>query len=123
MHPTLGSLRLYRVLSTPQPNPNLRHYPRPPSAGNANRWAFNMLNEKMLLKELSEIKRRDGIVSIFWITSSQARARRIQWLQDNGVIVPMRQDKRDAFPNCVFSVHEERLTLRALNATTESDKS
>lgn len=82
-----------------------------------------MLNERMLLKELSEIKRRNGVVTIFWITSHQARAKRIQWLEDNGVIVPMRNDERCAFPNCVFSVHEERLTPRALDGAKAPQKS
>jgi hypothetical protein len=40
LHLTLGSLRLYKQFPTPKPKSHLKPYPRPPSAGKANRWAL-----------------------------------------------------------------------------------
>lgn len=65
------------------------------------------MNVKLLNKELEQIKsvQADGFfVTIFWITSTNARAERITWLTNNGYIRRNRQSEHDAFPVCVFEV-------------------
>ena len=74
-----------------------------------------MQNINLLRKDLSQIK-EFGIVSIFWIADTNARARRITWLENHGFIVRNRKDKRDQFPYCVFEVTTKRLTNRELVA-------
>ena len=59
-------------------------------------------------KEL-ELIRKQGVVSIFWITEIMARAKRIDEMVKAGVLVRHRDDPRDAYPWCVFTVHEDKL--------------
>jgi hypothetical protein len=80
-----------------------------------------MQNINLLRKDLSQIK-EFGIVSIFWITDTNARARRVAWLENHGFIVRNRNDKRDAFPYCVFDVTAKRLTQRALDGAKSAPK-
>ena len=47
------------------------------------------------------------VVSIFWVTKNQRRAKAIQFLQDRGVIQRMEDDPRDVYPMCVFSTKGE----------------
>lgn len=71
-----------------------------------------MLNKKLLLEEFRSIK-RSRVVSIFWITKTNYRAKRIMYLEKIGAIVRQRQARADAYPNCVFEIHEQRLTMLA----------
>ena len=71
-----------------------------------------MLNKKLLLKEFEAIKKA-RIVSIFWITETNARAKRVSYLEKIGAIVRQREARADAYPNCVFDIHEQRLTQLA----------
>jgi hypothetical protein len=71
-----------------------------------------MLNKKLLLKEFELIK-KNRVVSIFWIIKTNARAKRIMYLEKIGAIVRQRQARADAYPNCVFEIHEQRLTMLA----------
>jgi hypothetical protein len=71
-----------------------------------------MLNTKLLLQDFQAIK-KDRVVSIFWITATNARAKRIAYLEKIGAIVRQREARADAYPNCVFDIHEQCLTQRA----------
>ena len=66
------------------------------------------MNKKLLQKEFDAIKTA-RIVSIFWITSTNARAVRIEHLERIGAIVRQREVREDAYPNCVFDVDEAKL--------------
>lgn len=68
-----------------------------------------MLNKKLLLKEFEVIK-KSRVVSIFWITATNARAKRISYLEKIGAIVRQRKARADAYPNCVFDIQEIVLT-------------
>jgi len=57
-------------------------------------------------KEL-KILRENKAVSIFWVTETQARAQRITKLEKSGVLVRHKDDPRDAFPWCVFTVEDK----------------
>lgn len=65
------------------------------------------MNYKLLKKELDFI-RGAKTVSIFWVTKTTARAKRITWLENHGVIE--RTDKRDRYPYIDYLVHEEKLS-------------
>lgn len=65
-----------------------------------------MINKKLLLKEFQVIKKA-RVVSIFWITETNARASRIQHLDKIGAIVRQREARADAYPYCVFDIHEQ----------------
>jgi len=71
-----------------------------------------MLNTKLLLQDFQAIKKA-RVVSIFWITATNARAKRITYLEKIGAIVRQREARADAYPNCVFDVHEQCLTMLA----------
>jgi hypothetical protein len=49
VHPTLGIRRDFQAFFWLRVFPALKHFPRPPSAGNANRWAV------VLQKEFKEL--------------------------------------------------------------------
>ena len=66
------------------------------------------MNKKLLQKEFDTIKKA-RIVSIFWITSTNARAARIEHLEKIGAIVRQRKSRADAYPYCVFDVDEAKL--------------
>ena len=66
------------------------------------------MNKKLLQKEFDTIKKA-RIVSIFWITSTNARAARIEHLEKIGAIVRQRKSRADAYPYCVFAVNEAKL--------------
>ncbi len=59
---------------------------------------------KILESEIDYIKKRGG-ASIFWITATQARAKRITQLEKDGIIIRHKDDPRDKFPFCVLSIH------------------
>ena len=65
------------------------------------------LNQKLLKKELEEIK--GNLVSIWWVTETQARAERITYMEEIGALIRKREDPRDQYPWCVFEVHAEKL--------------
>jgi len=46
----------------------------------------------------------DGGASIFWLTETQARAKRMTRLERAGRIVRRKNDARDVYPWCVFEV-------------------
>lgn len=46
----------------------------------------------------------DGGASIFWLTATQARAKRMTRLEQTGQIVRRKDDPRDVYPWCVFEV-------------------
>ncbi len=46
----------------------------------------------------------DGGASIFWLTATQARAKRMERLEQAGRIVRRKNDARDVYPWCVFEV-------------------
>ena len=54
-------------------------------------------------KELARV-RTDRGASYFWITETQARAKRIDALVKSGVLVRRKDDERDEYPWCVFGV-------------------
>ena len=68
------------------------------------------MNKKLLRKEFDAI-RNARIVSIFWITETNARAERISHLEKIGAIVRKREALEDAYPNCVFEVDEKKLDI------------
>jgi len=51
----------------------------------------------------------DGGASIFWLTETQARAKRMERLERAGRIVRRKDDPRDAYPWCVFEVPGVRM--------------
>jgi hypothetical protein len=77
------------------------------------------MNEKLLLEEFEIIKKSN--VSIFWITETQARAKRIEYLEKIGAIIRRRDDRFDSYPYCVFDTDETRLTLRETDPPIGSD--
>lgn len=66
-----------------------------------------MINKRLVREEMEFC--RDYQPSIFWITATKARARRIDWLEKHGVIVRNREHPQDHYPYCVFDVHPEKL--------------
>lgn len=64
------------------------------------------VNKKKLLDEFREIE-KSKIVSIFWVTSSQARAARIELLEKSGAITRCRESSMDAYPYMVFKTNED----------------
>jgi hypothetical protein len=68
------------------------------------------MNQKLLLEEFETIKKVR--VSIFWITETQARAERIEYLEKIGAITRRRDNRFDSYPYCVFDTDATRLTLR-----------
>ena len=58
-----------------------------------------------LKAELATIAGQGG-ASIFWMTDTQARAERLTKAERDGLIVRHRDDPKDAYPWCVFSVTE-----------------
>lgn len=50
----------------------------------------------------------DGVVSIFWITKTQRRARAIARLEQDGFIKRLKEDGRDTYPICVFEINEKK---------------
>ena len=77
------------------------------------------MNRKLLLEEFEKIK--NARVSIFWITETQARAKRIEYLEKIGAITRCRDDRFDSYPYCVFSTDATRLTLRETDPPIGSD--
>jgi predicted KAP-like P-loop ATPase len=51
VHPTCGSLRHFRAFLWLQVFAAPKQSPRPPSAGNANRWAFVLQNQVVFLNK------------------------------------------------------------------------
>ncbi len=68
-----------------------------------------MINAKLLEKEFSKIE-REKITTIFWVTETQARAKRIMWLEKICAITRNQDSRRDAFPNMVYITNREHLT-------------
>ena len=58
--------------------------------------------DRMALAFIQQYK----IVSIFWITANQRRACAVQRLQDSGVIMRMKNKRRDNYPWCVFKIRK-----------------
>lgn len=59
----------------------------------------------LLQRELAQIK-EDGGCTIFWLTATQSRARRLEHAENDGLIVRKKDDPRDQYPWCVFEVKE-----------------
>jgi hypothetical protein len=59
--------------------------------------------DDVLRRELKRIKADVG-ASIFWLTDTQARAKRLDRAERDGLIVRHKEDKRDRYPWCVFEV-------------------
>jgi hypothetical protein len=64
-------------------------------------------NVKQARREF-EFLRRWRVVSIFWVTETQARARRLDRMQKAGAIRRERNEEWDAYPYCVFVLDEGR---------------
>lgn len=54
-------------------------------------------------KELNQVRRAGG-ASYFWITETQARAKRFDAWQKSGVLIRMKDHDADAYPWCVYVV-------------------
>lgn len=71
--------------------------------------------------EVRELMRliEDGGASIFWLTETQARAKRMTRLEQASRIVRRRDDPRDVYPWCVFDVPSVRLACYHARANLE----
>lgn len=54
-------------------------------------------------RELAQV-RRDGGASYFWITETQARAKRFDSWTKAGVLIRRKDDAGDSYPWCVYEV-------------------
>jgi len=61
----------------------------------------------------------DGGASIFWLTETQARAKRMERLERAGRIVRRKDDARDVYPWCVFEVPGVRVACYHARANRE----
>jgi len=66
------------------------------------------INQRLLKKEFDQIEKCGG-ATIFWVTETNARAKRIMYLEKIGAIVRETDNPRDAYPNMVYSTDKSKL--------------
>ncbi len=66
------------------------------------------MNRQQATAEILTCIRDHGGATIFWLTANQQRASVVDHLLSSGKIIRHREDRRDRYPWCVFSIAEAK---------------